>query len=92
MQDLMTIKDASIWASKYIGKNVTPSNISYLIQYGRIPRNGDNGNTCVNRNDLEKYYNLHHDTKEDKWKKQLGNDLKQKTENFKNQVTLQIFI
>ena len=25
MQDLMTIKDASIWASKFIGKNVTPS-------------------------------------------------------------------
>jgi len=38
MQDLMTIKEASIWASEYIGKNVTPSNISYLIQCGRISR------------------------------------------------------
>ena len=75
MQDLMTIKEASIWASKYIGKNVTPSNISYLIQYGRIPRNGDNGNAFVNRHDLEEYYNSHHETKEDQWKKQLGNDL-----------------
>ena len=75
MQDLMTIKEASIWASKYIGKNVTPSNISYLIQYGRIPKNGDNGNAFVNRHDLEEYYNLHHETKEDRWKKQLGNDL-----------------
>ena len=75
MQDLMTIKDASIWASKYIGKNVTPSNISYLIQYGRIPKNGDNGNAFVNRNDLEEYYNLHYETKEGRWKKQLGNDL-----------------
>jgi DNA modification methylase len=75
MQDLMTIKEASIWASKYIGKNVTPSNISYLIQYGRIPKNGDNGNAFVNRYDLEKYYNLHHGTKEDRWKKKLGNDL-----------------
>ncbi len=75
MQDLMTIKEASIWASKYIDKNVTPSNISYLIQYGRIPKNGDNGNVFVNRYDLEEYYNLHHETKEDRWKKQLGNDL-----------------
>ncbi len=75
MQDLMTIKEASVWASKYIDRNVTPSNISYLIQYGRIPKNGDNGNTFVNRFDLEKYYNLYHETKEDRWKKQLGNDL-----------------
>ncbi len=75
MQDLMTIKDASIWASKFIGKNVTPSNISYLIQYGRIPKNGDNGNAVVNRYDLEKYYNSHYETKESRWKKQLGNDL-----------------
>lgn len=75
MQDLMTIKEASIWASKYIGKNVTPSNISYLIQYGRISKNQDNGSAFVNRYDLEEYYNLHHETKEDRWKKQLGNDL-----------------
>ncbi|WP_207687229.1 DNA methyltransferase [Desulfonema limicola] len=71
----MTIKDASIWASAYIGKNVTPSNISYLIQYGRIPKNGDNGNTFVNRHDLEKYYDSHYETKAERWKKQLGDDL-----------------
>ena len=75
MQDLMTIKEASIWASKYIGKNVTPSNISYLIQYGRIPKNGGNGNTFINIHDLEDYYNSHYETKEDRWRKQLGNDL-----------------
>ena len=47
MQDLMTIKEASTQASKRIGKNVTPSNISYLIQYGRIPKKGDNGNAII---------------------------------------------
>jgi len=72
---LMTIKDASVWASAYIDKNVTPSNISYLIQYGRIPKNGKNGNAFVNRRDLEKYYNSYYETKENRWKKQLGNDL-----------------
>ena len=75
MQKLMTIKEASIWASKYLGKIVTPSNISYLIQYGRIPKNGDIRNAFVNRHDLEEYYNSNHEIKEDRWKKQLGNDL-----------------
>lgn len=71
----MTIKEASIWATKYLEKNVTASNISYLIQYGRIPRNGGNGTAIVNRYDLEEYYKTHHETKADRWKKQLGDDL-----------------
>ncbi len=71
----MTIKEASIWASEYTGKNVTPSNISYLIQYGRIPKSGDNGNTYIDRYDLEEYYKSYHGTKEELWKKQLGYDL-----------------
>ena len=33
---LLNIKEASLWASKYLNKKVTPSNISYLIQYGKI--------------------------------------------------------
>ncbi len=64
----MTIKDASIWASKYLEKNVTTSNISYLIQYGRIPKNGDNGTVVINRHDLEEYYKANHETKADRWK------------------------
>lgn len=36
MQELLSIKEASQWASKYLDKDVTTSNISYLIQYGRI--------------------------------------------------------
>ncbi len=75
MQNMMTVKDASIWASKLLGKNVTPSNITYLIQYGRIPKIGDNGTLLVNKRDLERYYNANHETKEKLWKKQLGNDL-----------------
>jgi hypothetical protein len=34
--NLLTIKEAGEWASRHTGKNVTASNISYLIQYGRI--------------------------------------------------------
>ncbi len=75
MQNLMTIREASIWASEYLGKNVTASNISYLIQYGRIPKKGDNGDVVVNIVDLEAYYKEHHETQADRWKRQLGNDL-----------------
>ena len=75
MQNLMTLKEASIWATKYLEKNVTTSNISYLIQYGRIPKSGVNGTVVVNRHDLEEYYKAHHETKADRWKKQLGDDL-----------------
>ncbi len=71
----MTIKQASEWASEYLEKDVTTSNISYLIQYGRIPKIGDNGNLVVNKKDLRKYYGTNHTNKEERWKKKLGNDL-----------------
>ncbi len=42
-KDLLTIREASEWASGYLGKTVTTSNISYLIQYGRIKKVGSSG-------------------------------------------------
>ena len=39
MAELLSIKEASLWATEYLDKNVTTSNISYLIQYGRIKKN-----------------------------------------------------
>lgn len=75
MENLMTIKEASIWASEYLGKDITSSNISYLVQYGRIPKRGNNGSTLIHKNDLEIYYREHSDTKENIWKKKLGDDL-----------------
>jgi hypothetical protein len=57
--DLLSLKEASRWASSFLNKNVTTSNIAYLINYGRIPKIGDNGNMLVSINDLEKYYKSH---------------------------------
>ena len=71
----MTIQEASDWASHFLKKDITPSNISYLIQYGRIAKIGENGSTRIKRNDLEEYYNAYHKTKEKEWKKRLGKDL-----------------
>ena len=71
----MTIKEASNWATEYLGKTVTPSNISYLIQYGRIKKNGDNGSTQVSKQELIKYYKSFNGQREVSWKGQLGDDL-----------------
>ncbi len=74
-EELINIKEASIWASKVLGKNVTTSNISYLIQYGRIRKFGENGNTLISKNELQKYYNSYNGNREISWRAQLGNDL-----------------
>lgn len=73
--ELMTIKQASDWASQYLRRNVTPSNISYLIQYGRIRKLSDNGNTLVSRQDLVNYYKSYIGKREIDWTSRLGKDL-----------------
>ncbi|GHT68423.1 restriction endonuclease subunit M [Bacteroidia bacterium] len=72
---LLTIKEASEWASNYIGKNVTPSNITYLIQYGRIKKFGDNGLTQIELKDLINYYQSYNGSRESNFKERLGEDL-----------------
>ncbi|MCG2738248.1 MAG: hypothetical protein L6282_17850, partial [Candidatus Methanoperedenaceae archaeon] len=73
--ELFTIKDASEWASKYLNKKVTTSNISYLIQYGRIKKIGSNGDTFIVKEDLIKYYDSYLGKREVEWKERLGDDL-----------------
>ena len=73
--ELLDIKQASQWASQHLKKNVTPSNISYLIQYGRIKKIGNNGNIFIDKRDLLDYYKTFLGRREIVWKSQLGNDL-----------------
>jgi len=72
---LLTVKEASNWASEYLGKNITPSNISYLIQYGRIPKISINGTTQVSTKDLIEYYRSYNGNREIEFKNKLGDDL-----------------
>jgi len=72
---IVSINEASAWASEYLGRNVTPSNISYLIQYGRIRKIESNGKTYVGIDDLLKYYNSHIGRREIEWRRRLGEDL-----------------
>jgi len=70
---LIDLKRASEWASEYLNRDVTISNISYLIQYGRIKKYSYSGTTLVNIDELKKYYDSF--SKEKQWKKILGEDL-----------------
>ncbi len=73
--DFITVKEASIWASDYLKRNVTESNISYLISYGKIKKNGENGNAIISKKDLQRYYDSYYGKKEINWKDKLGHDL-----------------
>jgi len=72
---LLTIKEASEWATKHTRKVVTTSNISYLIQYGRIKKIGENGSTQVSLKDLKNYYKSYNNSREANFKEKLGDDL-----------------
>lgn len=72
---LITIPEASKWASEYLEKEVSPTNISYLVQYGKVKKYGENGSTMVDTNDLKGYYESWSRKREANWKEHLGNDL-----------------
>lgn len=73
--DLINLSEASRIASEMLSKNVTISNVSYLVQYGRVKRFGTNGNVLISLSELKQYYQQHSYTKEAVWKKELGSDL-----------------
>lgn len=71
----LNIKDAAIWATNYLNKNVTAANISYLIQYGKVKKYGAGGEARILKNDLARYYNSFKGRREIEWKGKLGGDL-----------------
>lgn len=87
MRELLSIKEASEWASNYLNKNVTTSNISYLIQYGRIKKIGENGFTQILKQELIDYYKSYNGKREVSWKDQLGHDLNWTLSFTKNVIT-----
>jgi len=70
---LTNLREASEWASQYLNRKVTISNISYLLQYGRIRKYGSNGNSLIIIEELKEYHDSY--DKEKQWKKKLGEDL-----------------
>lgn len=74
-RQLLTLREACEWASSFLGRSINESNISYLIQYGKVKKYGENGSTQINIEDLKQYYQSFNGKREVEWKKKLGNDL-----------------
>jgi hypothetical protein len=72
---LVTIKEASDWASEYLKREISTSNISYLIQYGKVKKHQTNGDVFIDLEDLKKYYLSFKGSRELQWKQKLGLDL-----------------
>jgi hypothetical protein len=72
---MLTINEAADWASKFAKKNVTPSNITYLIQYGRIQRHQQENQTFVFQKELQEYYEQYANGIRDKFENALGEDI-----------------
>ncbi|MDR0946349.1 MAG: site-specific DNA-methyltransferase [Ruminococcus sp.] len=73
--ELLSVPEASAWATARVGRNVTASNIAYLIQYGRVRKLSNNGGTFVAVEDLENYYNSYDGVRELNYKARLGDDI-----------------
>jgi hypothetical protein len=71
----LSINEAAEWASKFTNKNVTPNNITYLIQYGKIQKHQFEGKTCVILKDLQEYYERYTSGVRDKFEEALGEDI-----------------
>ena len=75
MEERLTLRQASAWASDTYGRDITPHNISYLVQYGLISRIGNkHGTSLVSREDLQAYYGSLRE-REISWREELGEDL-----------------
>ncbi len=72
--NLLNLREASQWASQYLNRRVTVSNISYLLQYGKIKKHGNNGYPLIDLNELKCYYDQIK-RQENEWKSTLGEDL-----------------
>jgi hypothetical protein len=72
---LLTIKESAKWASEFLNREITESNIAYLINYGRIKKYKINEKTFVDIEELKKYYEENILNKEKKVKEKLGLNL-----------------
>ena len=53
---LLTIKEASRWATDFLKREISESNISYLVQYGKVKKHNGGNTIFVDTDDLRNYY------------------------------------
>ena len=69
--NFLTIPKASQWASEFLKRDISESNIAYLIQYGKVKKHNGGNAVYVDLNDLRKYYESYRKERELNWKKRL---------------------
>lgn len=72
---MLTIAQASKWASEQTKRNVTPANISSLIKYGSIVAVSKNGSLVIHISDLKKYYKSVEARGKHTYQNKLGRDI-----------------
>jgi len=74
-EELFSVREAADWASNYVGKKISESNISYLVQYAKIKKYNDASKIIqVDITELQNYYDRNRE-RERRWKEKLGEDL-----------------
>ncbi|HCN20490.1 MAG TPA: restriction endonuclease subunit M, partial [Planctomycetia bacterium] len=74
-EQLVTIREASQWASDFLKRDISESNISYLVQYGKVKKHNGGNSVFVDLSDLKNYYDSYRGQREINWKRRLGSDL-----------------
>ncbi len=81
MKKLVTIREAARIANDYLNnkidipRNISESNISYLLQYGHLRKYTDNDLTLVDPEELMQYYDAFYNERRLKWENELGEAL-----------------
>ena len=70
--NLVDIKEAARWASEFLKREVTESNIAYLINYGRVSKQVVNRKVYVPLEELRRYYQNTVLKREKGFKEKLG--------------------
>jgi len=73
---LLDTEQAAQWATKYTGKAVTTSNISYLVKYGRLNSvTASSNKKLIDKRNLEKYFAFYNRERRQKYEQKFGPDL-----------------
>ncbi len=72
--NLLSLKDAAAWGTEYLGRPVSQTNISYLLQYALISKKNLDGLVAVDQKELKEYYD-NNKKQEQHLRDKLGQDL-----------------
>jgi len=74
-EEFLTIKEASRVISKFLERDISESNISYLVNYGRINKYEKDGKIVVSLKELKDYYERREREQREKYVNTIGEDI-----------------